>query len=91
MWLSLLGVYEVCPEYNENKIPTLEKGSVKGEAGQGHLEWDARYTLEHWLVAFQPCQSRDSFLWYPVQVPCIKKNASEFGTVVRDKILCEIG
>lgn len=31
------GSAEVCPESNENEIPMLGKGSVKGEPGQGHL------------------------------------------------------
>lgn len=55
---------------NENEVPTLERGSVKGEAGLGHLRWGTRYTLEQQSVAFWPCQGRD-ILSYDTMFKCL--------------------
>lgn len=45
--IFLMLMYKVCSESSKNEAPKLNKCSVKGEAGQGHLRWDASYMLEH--------------------------------------------
>lgn len=65
----------------------IRMSSVKGNAGQGHLVWGARYMLELLSVAFQHCQSREILFGDTLFISHIKKNPSEFGPTVCDKIV----